>query len=74
MHFAAEIHVSGWSSCSSRCCVADLPRFDTEFVVDRYLQTLPAANIALSGLHRDMPEKRLNLLELASGIIAEPRA
>jgi hypothetical protein len=54
--------------------VAGSPRFDTEFVVDRYSQTLPAANIAFRGLHRDMAEKKLNLLELASRIMAKPRA
>jgi hypothetical protein len=35
---------------------------------------LPAANIAFGGLHRDMPEKKLDLLEFPSGIMAEPRA
>ena len=61
-------------ACASRCCAANSPGFDTEFVVDRYSQTLPAANIAFGGLHRDMPEKKLYLLELASRIMAEPSA
>jgi len=60
--------------CTSKCSVADSPGFDTEFVVDRHSQTLPAANIAFSGLHRHMPEKKLDLLKLASGIMAETRA
>ena len=60
--------------CASRCSVADSPGFYTEFVVDRYSQTLLAANIAFGGLHRDMPEKKLDLLDLTSGIMAEPRA
>ena len=60
-------------ACTSRCCAANSPGFDTEFVVDRYSQTLPAANIAFGGLHRDMPEKKLDLLKLASGIMAESR-
>jgi len=54
--------------------VISSPRFYTKVVVYRYSQTLPAANIALGGLHRDMPEKKLNLVEFASGIMAEPRA
>jgi hypothetical protein len=48
--------------------------FDAKFVVYRHSQTLPAANIAFGGLHREVPEKKLDLLELASGIMAEPRA
>ena len=60
--------------CTSRWCVANSPGFDAEVVVDRQSQPLPAADIAFGGLHRDMPEKKLNLLELASGIMAEPRA
>ena len=47
--------------------------FDTEFVVYGYSQTLLAANIAFGGLHRDMPEKKLYLLELAPRIMAETR-
>jgi hypothetical protein len=54
--------------------VTNSPGFDSKFVVYRYSQTLPAANIAFGVLHRDMPEKKLNLLELASGIMAEPGA
>ena len=49
------------------------PGFDSKFVVDRHSQTLPAADITFGGLHRDVPEKKLDLLELASGIMAEPR-
>ena len=59
--------------CTSTCCVADSPGFDTEFVVDRDSQTLPAANIAFSGLHRDMPEEKLDLFKLVSRLMAEPR-
>jgi hypothetical protein len=47
--------------------------FDTKFVVYSYSQTLLAANIAFCGLHRDMPEEKLDLLKLASQIMAEPR-
>ena len=42
--------------------MTNLPRFDSKFVVYRHSQTLPAANIAFGGLHRDMPEKKLDLL------------
>jgi hypothetical protein len=52
--------------------VTNSPGFDAEFVVYRNSQTLPAANIAFGGLHRDVPEEKLDLLELASGIMAEP--
>jgi len=66
----ASCQVVGYAS---RCCVAGSPGFDAEFVVDRYSQTLPATNIAFSGLHRDMPEEKLDLFKLASRIMAEPR-
>ena len=59
--------------CTSRCLVTNSPGFDSKFVVDRYSQTLPATNIAFSGLHRDMPEEKLDLFKLASRIMAEPR-
>ena len=59
---------------AASCCVADSPGFDSEFVIYRYSQALPAANIAFSGLHRDMPEEKLDLFEFAYGIMAEPRA
>ena len=51
----------------------NLPGFDTESVVYSYSQTLLAANIAFGGLHRDMSEEKLDLLKLASRIMAEPR-
>ena len=50
-----------------------LTRARYEFVVNRYSQTLPTANITFSGLHRDMPEEKLDLFKLASRIMAEPR-
>jgi hypothetical protein len=59
--------------CTSSWWVNNSPGFDTKSVVYRYSQTLLAANIAFGGLHRDMPEKKLDLLELASRIMAEPR-
>jgi len=46
---------------------------DTKSVVNSYSQTLLAANIAFCGLHRYMPEEKLDLLKLASRIMAEPR-
>ena len=49
------------------------PGFETKSVVYRYSQTLLAANIAFGGLHRDMPEKKLDLLELAPRIMTETR-
>ena len=55
------------------CCVADSAGFYTEFVVDRHSQALLAADIAFCGLHRYMPKEKLNLLKLASRIVAETR-
>ena len=60
-------------ACTSTCGVNNSPGFDTKSVVYRYSQTLLAANIAFRGLHRDMPEKKLDLLELAPRITAETR-
>jgi hypothetical protein len=53
--------------------VENSPGFDSKSVVYSHSQTLLAANIALCGLHRDMPEEKLDLLKLASRIMAEPR-
>ena len=50
---------------ASSCGVNHSPGFDSKSVVYRYSQTLLAANIAFGGLHRDVPEKKLDLLELA---------
>ncbi len=72
----AEIKISRGRivGCTLRRFVDDSPGFDAEFVVDCYSHTLSAANVASGGLHRDIPEKKLNLLELVSGIVVEPRA
>ena len=51
----------------------DSPGFDSKSVVYRYSQTLLAADIAFCGLHRDMPEEKLDLLMFASRIMAQPR-
>jgi hypothetical protein len=59
--------------CTLSCRVNSSPGFDTKSVVYRYSQTLLAANIAFGGLHRDMPEKKLDLLKLAARIMAETR-
>ena len=53
--------------------VKNSPGFDAKSVVYRYSQTLLAANIAFGGLHRDMPEKELDLLKLTPRIMAETR-
>jgi hypothetical protein len=57
--------------CTSSCGVNNSPGFDTKSVVNRHSQTLPAANVAFCGLHRDMPEEKLDLLELAPRIMAK---
>src|ERR1017187_9760096 len=60
-------------ACTSSCGVNNSPGFDTESVVYSYSQTLLAADIAFCGLHRYMPKEKLDLLKLASRIVAEPR-
>jgi hypothetical protein len=45
--------------------VNDSLGFDSKPVVYSYSQSLLAANIAFCGLHRDMPEEKLDLLKLA---------
>jgi len=67
---STSIHLSEKSATRP---VADSPRFDTKLVVHRDSQTLLAANVALRCLYRDMPEKELDLLELAAGVMAESR-
>jgi hypothetical protein len=42
-------------------------------VVHRVPQFLFAAEIPFGGLHRGMPEQKLNLLEFSSGDVTEPR-
>ena len=51
--------------------VADSPGFDAKPVVHRDSQSLLAADVALRSLHRYMPEKKLDLLKLAAGIMTE---
>ena len=53
------------SRLSVQLRVNDSPRFDAKSVVYCHSQTLLAANIAFGGLHRDMPEEKLDLLKLA---------
>ena len=53
--------------------VADSRRFDPKLVVHRDSQTLFASDVALRRLYRYMPEKELDLLKLAAGIMAESR-
>src|ERR1019366_7308060 len=60
-------------ACTSSCGVNNAPGFEAESVVLRSSQTLLAANIAFGGLHRDMTEKKLDLLKLAPRIMAESR-
>ena len=54
-HFNAAVHLSVKSPIRPGDAVAGSPGFDAESVVDRHSQTLPAANVAFRGLHRDMP-------------------
>jgi hypothetical protein len=76
MHFRLQ---NGGRPCSPDCRLyiqlggKGSPGFDTKFVVYSYSQPLLAADIAFCGLHRYMPEEKLDLLKLASRIVAEPR-
>ena len=58
---------------ASSCRLNNSARFDAKPVVYSDSQTLLAANVALRRLHRDMPEKELDLLKLAARIMAESR-
>ena len=49
-------------------------RLDSDTVVHRRCNPLGAAEIALCGLHGDVPKKKLNLLQLAAGGTAEASA
>jgi hypothetical protein len=71
-HLPARVPLVCIVACTSSCGIDNSPGFDTEFVIYSYSQTLLAANIAFCGLHRDMPKEKLDLLELASRIMAEP--
>lgn len=74
MHFRLQ---NGGRPCSPDCRLyiqlggKGSPGFDTKFVVYSYSQPLLAADIAFCGLHRYMPEEKLDLLKLASRIVAE---
>src|SRR5215469_13912834 len=48
--------------------------FQPEVVIDRVAEFLLAAKVALSCLHRRMPQQKLNLLKLASRQMAQSRA
>ena len=56
------------------CIVGDPPRwngrrslrFDADVVVDGYANPLLAAEIALSGLHGNVPEKELDLFQFSA--------
>ena len=47
-------------------------RLNTETIVDSVPKSLLAAQIWLRRLNTDMPEQKLNLLQLAAGFVAEP--
>src|SRR5438309_10828420 len=49
-------------------------RFDTNAIIDGRTNSLFAAKIALRRLDRYVPQKKLNLIELTSGSVAQPGA
>jgi hypothetical protein len=49
-------------------------RFNSDLVVDRLSQSLLAAEVFLSSLHRDVAQQKLNLFQFASGAMAETSA
>ncbi len=54
------------ASPGRRTCSCDAIRLNPERVVDCVLQPLLASQIPLRCLDRDMPEKELNLIQLAA--------
>jgi hypothetical protein len=46
-------------------------RFDPDAIIDGGTNALLAAQIPLGRLNGDMPEKKLNLLQFATGLVAE---
>ena len=40
-------------------------------IVHRFIQLLLASYVAFRGLHRDMPEQKLNLLQLSTRVVAQ---
>jgi hypothetical protein len=47
-------------------------RLNTETIVNSVPKSLLAAQISLRRPNTDMPEQKLNLLQLAAGFVAEP--
>jgi hypothetical protein len=48
--------------------------FDTDSIVYGVAKTLLAAEIPLGRFDAHMPEQKLNLLQLATDLVAQPRA
>src|SRR5215471_9236066 len=60
-----------------RCCLMFRRRLpihsEVEKIVHRMPEVLFAAEIAFRGLHRCMPEQKLNLLEFTTAVVAQLR-
>ncbi len=48
--------------------------FDTDVIIHRVADFLLAAKVTLCGLHRDVPEEKLDLFELTPRHVTEPGA
>ena len=49
-------------------------RFQSDLVVDSVAETLFASQVPLRRLHRDVPQKELNLLQFTTGLMAKTGA
>ncbi len=49
-------------------------RFQANTIIDRIAESLFATQVALRRLHRNVPQKELNLLQFAAGLVTETRA
>src|SRR5580692_6252488 len=63
----------GWSATLPEPCASSLG-LDSNTVIHGRCDPLGTAEVTLGGLHGNVPEEELNLLQLASGGAAEPGA
>jgi hypothetical protein len=49
-------------------------RFQPDLVVDSVVEALFASQVPFRRLHRDVPQKELNLLQFTTGLMAKPGA
>src|SRR5712692_6643088 len=74
---APTFHFASWENrraTGHRPGSRSIRRLDTDPVVDRGPDSLFAAEVSLCGLDRDVSGEKLNLFQLPSGRMAQPRA